>query len=107
MKQEILVKLKTAEAENEQRLQKAREQAQELLKQARVRADQVLRSVQTEAAQDQQAQLGAERSRLETERERILAEGRSREEKLRASYAAHVATRVKKALEVFERSLHV
>ncbi len=105
MKQEILVKLKTAEEETAQRVEKAKERAAEILKGARGQADEIRRKALEEAKRDQDAQIKAERTKLEQERDKVLGEGHAREEKLRARYQKEVDAAVKKAMTVFSRSV--
>jgi len=105
MKEEILVKLRSAEEQNAHRVAAAKERASELLKQARTAADQLVLQAQEEARRDEEAQVAAERKRLETERARILADGKKKEEQVRAAYQRKVDQHVEKALAAFERSL--
>lgn len=105
MKQEILVRLKTAEEETARRIEKGRERAVKIVKESRGEADEIVRASQEQAQRDQEAQVAAERGRLDGERERVLAEGRAREGKVRARYEAEAGPFVKKAVEALARSL--
>jgi len=105
LKHEILTKLKTAEDENARRIEQAKEKAAEILKKARSRADEIRRQALEEAQRDQARQLEEERKRLAHERETTLADGKKREEKLRAQYRQGVEAQAKKAVDVFSRSI--
>ena len=105
MKQEILVKLKSAEEETAKRLVATKERAADLLKQARAQAEDVRRHAQEDARRDQEAQLASERARLAKDKDRILAEGAARDQKLRDHYKKQADSGVEQALEVFTRSL--
>lgn len=105
MKQEILTKLKSAEADTARRVEAAREKAAELVRAARTRADEVRRQAQEDGRRDQEAAVQAERSKLAHERERLLAEGRAKEERLRTSYKKDADAHVKKVVDAFARSL--
>lgn len=104
MKEEILVRLKSAEDETAKRIAAAKEKATELVKQARVEAQALIDQAHEEARRDEEARVAAERKKLETERARILQEGQKREETLRANYQKRVAQHVENALQSFERS---
>lgn len=106
MKPEILVKLKSAEEETARRLEKARERAAETARDGRLQAEELLRVAAEDAQKDQEAQLATERARLEQERERILSEGRTKEDHLRAAYKKNADPYLKKALDTFSRSLN-
>jgi V/A-type H+/Na+-transporting ATPase subunit G/H len=106
VKQEILAKLKTTEDEVARRVEQARERATETLRQARVRADEVRRQAEEDARRDQKTQLEAERARLAQEREQVLADGRKREDQVRARFQTQVDAHVKKAVDVFTRSMN-
>ena len=106
MKQEILTRLKSSEDETTRRVEKAKESATEIAKVARRRADEILREAADEAQRDQANQLGIERSKLQKEREQVLAQGAAKEKQMRASYEKRVDEHVKKAVEAFARSLN-
>lgn len=106
MKQEILTRLKTSEDETARRIEKSKETAAETLKTARRRGEEILREATEEAQRDQANQLGIERSRLQKEREAVLAQGQTKEKQLRSTYEKRADEHVRKAVEAFARSLN-
>lgn len=106
MKTEILEQLKAAERDNLERVERARHQAAEVLKAARREAEKILHQADEESKQDQAAQLQAERSRLESERGKVLKAGADQEAALRQAYSKNVDGYVKKGLEAFKRALN-
>jgi V/A-type H+-transporting ATPase subunit G/H len=105
LKQEILIKLKTAEQEAAQRTAGAREEAIRLVQEARRQAAKILEDAQAKARDEAGASLDAQRARLEAEKEKILGAGRQREQAVRDHFQAHVDAAVKKAVKTFEGSL--
>jgi vacuolar-type H+-ATPase subunit H len=104
VKEEILVKLRSAEEDTAKRVANAKDRAAEILKQARVDAQQLVQQAQDEARRDEETKVAAERKRLEAERTRILEDGKRKEEGLRSAYQKRVDQHVEKALQSFERS---
>lgn len=104
VKEEILVKLRSAEEETARRVAAAKARAQDVLKEARREAERILAEAEEQARSAEDHRLADERKRMEQERVRILAKGREREEALRSTYAKNVDAFVEKALATFERS---
>lgn len=105
VKEEILLKLRSAEEETARRVAAAKERAADLIKKARAEADQIVEQSRDEAHRVEERAIAAERARLEKERERILAKGAADEKALRDAYHAKVAQHVDKAVAGFERSV--
>jgi vacuolar-type H+-ATPase subunit H len=104
VKEEILVKLRSAEEETARRIAAAKERAAETIKQARLETDWTVETARLEARKTEEQRVAQERARLEMERERILTEGQKQEQALRASYQKKVTQHVEKALASFERN---
>lgn len=105
MKQDILVKLKTAEVENARRIKDAHKRADELVKEARDQVVQILREARDDARKELEKQVAEARQTLASEREEILNEGQKREKRLRTQYEKNVDAHLEKAMKAFARSL--
>jgi ATP synthase H subunit len=105
LKQEILIKLKSAEAENDERLSKAKEEAARRVQEARRQATDLVRSAEQSARKAAESTIKSTQARLESERTKILAAGAKNEDALRKRYKAGVDAAVKKAVETFEGTL--
>jgi vacuolar-type H+-ATPase subunit H len=105
MKQDILAKLQSAESHSADGISKAQGEAQRLVRDARQQATQTVAKAHEDARAAADAQVAAERSKLEAQRKKILDAGKAKEATLRKQYEAKVAATVQKAVKTFEESL--